>query len=167
MKLVKPFAPFLANLTVPGASIYNRKATEAAGAKFGSDAEHTVGTGPFILKKWVINSEIVMANNPNYFKGASKLKGVDLKIIGDSNTAKLMFKNGQLDVFDTSEAQNLIPYFKQNAKWKNNVISGPIAGVYYFMFNENIKPLDSPKVRKAIEMAIDRKTILEQLYYGE
>lgn len=167
MKLAKPFAPFLANLTVPGASIYNRKFTTAAGTKFGSDAEHTCGTGAFTLKQWTVNSEIVMANNPNYFKGASKLAGVDWKIVPDSNTAKMMFENGQIDLFDTNEAKNLIPYFKQSAKWKNNVVSGPIAGVYYFMFNENVKPLDNPKVRKAIEMAIDRKTILDQLYYGE
>lgn len=167
MTLTKPFAPFLANLTVPGASIYNRKATEAAGDKFGSDAEHTVGTGPFTMKKWTLNSELLMVKNSDYFKGAPKLDGVDFKIVADSNTAKMMFENGQLDVFDTSEAKNLIPYFKQSAKWKNNVVTGPIAGVYYFMFNENVKPLDNPKVRKAIEMAVDRKTILDQLYYGE
>jgi ABC-type transport system substrate-binding protein len=168
MTLEKAFAPFLADLTVPGASIYNRKAGEAAGDKFGIDPTATVGTGPFIVKKWTLNSEIVLDKNPNYFKGAAKLDGVRMKIITDANTAKMSFENGELDVFDMAgDGQTQIPYFKQSEKWKNNIVTGPKAGIYYYAFNEAIKPLDNVKVRKAITMAIDRKTILEQLYNGE
>ena len=165
--LDKAFAPFIANLTVPGASIYNRKAGEAAGDKFGIDPKLTVGTGPFIVKSWTLNSEIVLDKNPNYFKGAAKLDGVRMKIITDANTAKMSFENGELDVLDLAGSQSQIPYFKQSDKWKNNVVTGPIAGVYYYAFNEAVKPLDNVKVRKAIAMAIDRKTILDQMYNGE
>lgn len=168
MTLEKAFAPFLANLTVPGASIYNRKACEAAGDKFGIDPASTVGTGPFIVKKWTLNSEIVLDKNPNYFKGAAKLDGVRMKIITDANTAKMSFENGELDVFDMAgDGQTQIPYFEKSDKWKNNIVKGPKAGIYYYAFNESIKPLDNPKVRKAIQEAIDRKTILAQLYNGE
>lgn len=167
MTLEKPFAPFLANLTVPGASIYNKKACEAAGTKFGIDPSVTVGTGPFIVKKWTVNSEIDMVKNPSYFKGAAKLEGVRFKIIKDANTAKMTFENGGLDVLDLSGNESQIPYFKQSSKWKNNFVSGPIAGIYYYAFNEAVKPLDNAKVRKAIEMAIDRKSILASLYNGE
>ena len=166
--LTNAFAPFLANLTVPGASIYNRKAGEAAGDQFGIDPAKTAGTGPFIVKSWTLNSEIVLEKNPDYFKGAAKLDGVRMKIITDANTARMAFENGELDVFDMAgDGQTQIPYFKGSDKWKNNVKSGPIAGIYYYAFNAGIAPLDNPKVRKAIQMAIDRKTILDQLYNGE
>lgn len=165
--LEKAFAPFIANLTVPGASIYNRKACEAAGEKFGIDPALTVGTGPFTAKSWTLNSEIVLVKNPDYFKGAAKLDGVRMKIITDANTAKMAFENGELDVLDLAGSQSQIPYFKQSDKWKNNVVTGPIAGIYYYAFNEGVKPLDNVKVRKAISMAIDRKTILDQMYNGE
>lgn len=165
--LEKAFAPFLANLAVPGASIYNRKATEAAGDKFGIDPASTVGTGPFIAKSWTVNSEILLVKNPNYFKGAPKLEGVRLKVVTDPNTAKMMFENGELDVFDTAGSRSQISYFKNSDKWKNNIVSGPYAGIYYYAFNESFKPLDDVKVRKAIQMAIDRKSILEQMYDGE
>lgn len=165
--LEKAFAPFIANLTVPGASIYNRKAGEAAGDQFGIDPKLTVGTGPFTVKSWTLNSEIVLNKNPDYFKGAAKLDGVRMKIITDANTAKMSFENGELDVLDLAEAQSQIPYFKDSAKWKNNVVTGPIAGIYYYAFNEGAKPLDNVKVRKAISMAVDRKTILDQMYNGE
>lgn len=165
--LEKAFAPFLANLAVPGASIYNRKACEAAGEKFGIDPALTVGTGAFTAKSWTLNSEIVLVKNPDYFKGAAKLDGVRMKIITDANTAKMAFENGELDVLDLAGTQSQIPYFKQSDKWKNNVVTGPIAGIYYYAFNEGVKPLDNAKVRKAISMAIDRKTILDQMYNGE
>lgn len=166
--LENAFAPFLANLTVPGASIYNRKACEAAGDQFGIDPTLTVGTGPFIVKSWTLNSEIVLEKNPDYFKGAPALDGVDEKIITDPNTAKMTFENGDLDVLDLAgDAQTQIPYFQSSDTWKDNVVSGPIAGIYYYAFNEAIAPLDNVKVRKAIQMAIDRQTILDQLYGGE
>ncbi|HEX3040453.1 MAG TPA: ABC transporter substrate-binding protein, partial [Caproiciproducens sp.] len=167
MTLEKAFAPFLANLAVPGASIYNRKATEAAGDKFGIDPASTVGTGPFSVKSWTVNSEILLVKNANYFKGAPKLEGVRFKIVTDANTAKMMFENGELDVFDTAGSRSQISYFKKSDKWKNNIVSGPIAGIYYYAFNESVKPLDNVKVRKALQMAIDRKSILDQMYDGE
>ncbi len=166
--LEKPFAPFLANLTVPGASMYNRKACEAAGKKFGIDPELTVGTGPFIVKKWVLNSEIDLERNPDYFKGPAKLEGIRYKVISDPNTAKMSFENGDIDVLDLGgSVQSQVSYFKNSEKWKNNIVRGTVAGIYYYAFNESLAPLDNVNVRKAIMMAIDRKTIVDQLYNGE
>jgi ABC-type transport system substrate-binding protein len=168
MTLEKPFAPFLANLSVPGASIYNRKACEAAGKQFGIAPALTAGTGPFIVKKWTLNSEIVLDRNSDYFKGPAQLDGIRYKVITDANTAKMAFENGEIDVLDLGgSVQSQTSYFKTSDKWKNNIVRGSVAGIYYYLFNESLKPLDNINVRKAIRMAIDRKTILDQLYNGE
>ena len=53
--LKEPYAGFLACLSVPGCSIYNREATEAAGDQFGLDPALTIGTGPFKFTSWTIN----------------------------------------------------------------------------------------------------------------
>ncbi|WP_342355478.1 ABC transporter substrate-binding protein [Tissierella praeacuta] len=47
------------------------------------------------------------------------------------------------------------------------MVSGSKAGTYYYCLNQSIKPLDDVRIRKAIQMGIDRKTILDKLYSGE
>jgi len=46
-------------------------------------------------------------------------------------------------------------------------VAGPRAGIYYYTFNQKIKPFDDVRVRKAFQMAVDRKLLLEKLYYNQ
>lgn len=165
--LSKPFAPFIANLATPPCSIYDKKATEAAGDKFGIDATKTVGTGAFKLKSWKTNSSIVMEANDSYFKGKPTLAGVTYTIVGNAQTERMLFETGKLDVFDCDDASSQIPYFQSSTKWKNQIVSGPRMGVDYYCLNENIKPFDNVKVRQAFQLAIDRKTLIDKLYNGK
>lgn len=165
--LEKPFAPFLANIATPAGSIYNRKATTEAGTQFGVDANKTVGTGPFKFKSWKLNDSCVLEANKDYFKGAPKLDGINFKIVPDAETERMLFETGKLDLFDCDNAVSQIPYFEKNEKWKDHMVSGTTVGIYYYAINESIKPFDDVKVRKAMQMAIDRKTLLDKLYGGK
>ncbi len=159
-----PFAPFLANLATPSCSIYDRDSTEAAGDQFGIDPEVTVGTGPFKMESWVLNDRITLVRNDEYFKGPAKVDGVELIQVPDENTQKLMYENGELDIVDLSSSTSQLAYFMDNEKYKDNLVTGPEAGNYFYAFNQSIKPMDDVRVRRAISMAIDRQTILEQMF---
>lgn len=165
--LEKPFAPFLANIATPAGSIYNRKATTAAGEEFGIKPELTVGTGPFIIRSWTVNNQIVITSNKDYYKGKPGINGVIFKIVPDPETQRMQFETGELDVFDLDNARSQTPYFESSEKWKNYIVSGPRVGIHYFNLNESIKPLDDVRVRKALQLAIDRKTLLEKMFYGK
>ncbi|MGG4498629.1 ABC transporter substrate-binding protein [Brevibacillus reuszeri] len=165
--LAEAFAPFVANLATPPGSIYNRKATTEAGDQFGIEPSKTIGTGPFSLKSWTLNDTIVLASNPDYYQGAPKFDGIEMKIVPDAETKRIMFETGKLDIFDLSSSASQIPQFRDNDKWKNNIVKGPIVGTYYYSLNANLKPFDDVRVRKAVQMAVDRQTILDKLYHGE
>ncbi|MBP2650869.1 MAG: transporter substrate-binding protein [Firmicutes bacterium] len=165
--LAQPFAPFLANLATPAASIYNRKATEAAGTQFGLDPEKTVGTGPFKIKEWVVNDHITLVANDQYWGGKASLDGILIKIVPDADTQKMMFETGELDVFNCDLARTQIPYFEGSDKWKSQIVKGPRVGFYYYSINQNIKPFDDIRVRKAFQMAINRQELLDKLYFGK
>lgn len=167
ISLAQPFAPFLANIATPAGSIFNRKATTAAGEDFGLKPELTIGTGPFIFNSWTLNDQLVLVANKDYFKGAPKLEGVIMKVVPDAETQRMQFETGELDVFDCDNARSQIPYFEGSEKWKNQIVSGPRVGLHYYCINEGIKPLEDVRVRKALQMAIDRKTLLEKLFYGK
>lgn len=165
--LSKPFAPFLANLATPAGSIYNRKATIAAGDAFGLDPRKTVGTGAFMLSSWVVNDSVSLKANAKWYGGAPTIAGITIKVIPDANTQRLMFETGTLDILDLDNARSQIPYFSESAKWKGQIVSGPRVGIYYYAINQSIKPLDDVRVRKAVQMAIDRQQLLDKLYYGK
>jgi peptide/nickel transport system substrate-binding protein/oligopeptide transport system substrate-binding protein len=164
--LAKPFAPFIANIATPAGSIYNRKATLAAGSQFGLDPAKTVGTGPFRLDSWIVNDSCTLSAFAGYWDGKPALEGIEMLVIPDANTQRLMFETGKLDVLDLDNARSQVPYFLESAKWKNQVVAGPRVGVYYYAINENIKPFDDVRVRKAMQMSIDRKTLLDKLFNG-
>ncbi|MDR3279740.1 MAG: ABC transporter substrate-binding protein [Synergistaceae bacterium] len=166
MTLNEPFGPFLASLSTPGVGILNRAATEAAGTDFGLVPEKTTGTGAFIFDKWVLHDELRVKRNDNYWRKPAELDGISWKVVADADTMRLMFESGELDLFDTDFAHTQIAYFANNEKYKDHLVIGYRMGIYYFTFNQNIKPFDDVRVRKALQMALDRQGMIDALYDG-
>lgn len=168
------YAPFLATLSVPGWSILNREACDAAdeagggktGSFFGSEPEYTIGSGPFVLKEWVLNDHIYLEANPDYWQGAPKIDGVLIKVVSDADTEKMMFESGQTDIFDLDNARHLIGEYQESEEWKDNLVPTVTFGTSYLAINESIKPFDDVRVRKALQMAVNRQEILDSLYEG-
>lgn len=164
LTLKEPYSGFLACISTPAVSIYNEKATKAAGDQFGLDPSLTVGTGPFKFASWTYNDQLVLVRNDDYFQGPSKIPGVVIKIVPDTETQTMMFESGQLDLLDMDYVSEQVDRFEKS--YPDQMVSGPRLGITYFAMNEKIAPFDNVKVRKAMQMAIDRQTILDTLYGG-
>ena len=162
--LKEPFAGFLASISSPGVSIYDSEATEAAGDQFGMDPAVTVGTGPFEFSSWSFNNQLVLTRNEDYWKGASGLPGVVIKIIPDTETQSMMFESGELDILDLDYAADSADRFTET--YPDQIVQGPRVGIVYFTMNFNKEPFQDVRVRKAVQMSIDRQTILDALYGG-
>ena len=162
--LKEPFAGFLASISSPGVSIYDSEATEAAGDQFGMDPAVTVGTGPFEFSSWSFNNQLVLTRNEDYWKGASELPGVVIKIIPDTETQSMMFESGELDILDLDYAADSVDRFTET--YPDQIVQGPRVGIVYFTMNFNKEPFQDVRVRKAVQMSIDRQAILDALYGG-
>lgn len=165
--LKEPYAAFLACLSTPSVSIYDRETTEEAGADFGLVPEKTIGTGPFVFKEWTLGSQIVLSKNENYWGGASDLDGMVIKFVPDAETQRMMYESGELDILDLDNCASQMPYFLDNPAYADQIQSGVRVGVYYYSINQNIEPFQDVRVRKALQMAIDRQAILDALYSGK
>ena len=165
--LSKPYAAFLALLASPGASIYSRAFTEAAGDQFGLTPETTNGTGPFILRDYTLNDSEMLEANDDYWRGRPKLDRLLIRVVSDSETLRMLFESDEIDVFDLDYAATQTPYFYGSDQWKDLIRSGPRVGIYYYNINQLKKPFDDVRVRKAFQMAIDRQTILDKNFYGK
>ncbi len=162
--LKEPFAAFLACLSTPGASIYDSEATQEAGDQFGMDPSVTVGTGPFKFSSWTFNDRLVLTRNDDYWKGAAELPGVVIRIVPDTETQTMMFENGELDIIDLDFVTDAIDRF--TATYPDQIVDAPRVGITYLTMNHNIEPFQDLKVRKAVQMAVDKQAILDALYGG-
>jgi len=119
------------------------------------------------VTKWERGVEVDLVTNKDYFKGASKLDGIKFMIVPDQDTQRMMFETNQVDVFNFEYAPAQLSYFLDKPEYADKIVSGLRAGTYYYLFNESIPPLDNPKVRQALFMAIDRQGILDAIFGGK
>lgn len=164
--LEQPFQAFLACLSMPGASILDMETTEEAGDRFGTDPEWTIGTGSFILWKWIPEEGLLLTANPDCWQGPPACDGLDLRFITDSKEIRRMFEDGEIDVLDLDELGNTAEFFLHGKIYQDRLFSVPRIGITYIALNESMAPLDDVRVRKALQLSLNRFMLLTAVYGG-
>ncbi len=162
----EPFEAFLACLTMPGASILDEESVKAAGDLFGKDPKWTIGTGSFVLRKWAPGEGMLLTANQHCFMGVPKCEGLDLRFVNDAREIRRMFEDGEIDVLDLDEVGNTAEFFLHGKEYQGRIFSVPRIGITYIAMNESIEPLNDVRVRKALQMSLDRTTLLSAVYGG-
>ncbi|SDO89371.1 peptide/nickel transport system substrate-binding protein [Paenibacillus sp. yr247] len=159
--LNKPQAPFLQNIAMPPFSIASPKAVQEKKEKFKSEP---VGTGPFVFKEWKRNDSITLEKNASYWRqGFPKLNKVIVRAIPDNSARFTALQNGELDL-----AEGINPDDLKNLEANKNLqkILRPSFNVGYLGFNVTKKPFDDPKVRQALNYAVNKKAIISAFFGG-
>lgn len=63
-------------------------------------AEHTAGSGAYMLQRWQKGQQLVLVPNPHYAGIKPVFKRVTVKIIGESSARRLQLTKGDLDIAD-------------------------------------------------------------------
>ncbi len=164
--LEEPFSAFLASLSMPGASILDEETTKAAGSRFGADPDWTVGTGSFILWKWEAGKGMLLKANPNCWQGAPRCEGLDLRFLTEPQELRRMYENGEIDVLDLDEVGNAAEFFYHGDLYRDKLFQVQRIGTTYIALNESVAPLDDVRVRKALQLALNRPMLLAAIYSG-
>ena len=165
--LSEPFSGFLAQLATPSASILSRTIVTDAGDDFGVVPEKTIGTGPYVITSWEKGSGLTFEYNPRYWGNEPSVKKVVVKIIEDPAAIDKAFQNGELDILDCFMIDQAVVESTYKKSYADRIVSVDRLGMNYFMLNEKVEPLSNVLVRRAIQMAIDRQSILDSLYSGD
>ena len=160
-RLSDPLGPLLRNFgQLFGASILPRDWRDAV-----PDLKlHAVGTGPFKVKEFKPPSHIVYVRHEDYWDDPLPyLDEVFLRILPDEETRIGGLRTGSL------QYANLTPDGSRRLAGNKNVqvIRTQSSLVYTHMFNTRKPPFDDIRVRKAIDRAIDRETVIEKVAAGE
>lgn len=164
--LIQPFEAFLACLSMPGASILDEETTKAAGDRFGLDPECTIGTGSFILSKWVPTEGMLLYANQNCWQGAPKCPGLDLRFLTEPEEIRAMFENGEMDILDLDDVGNYAEYFIHGDIYQDRLYRVRRIGIVYIALNESVEPLNDVRVRKAMQLSLNRDMLLNVVYSG-
>ena len=164
--LEQPFEAFLACLSMPGASILDEETTRQAGDLFGKTPEWTVGTGSFILWKWIPEDRMLLTANQDCWQKAPRCEGLDLRFITDSREIRRMFENGEIDVLDLDEVGNAAEFFLHGDLYQDRLFHCQRIGITYIALNETVEPLNDVRVRKAMQLSLDRALLLAAVYGG-
>jgi oligopeptide transport system substrate-binding protein len=126
--------------------------------------ENFVGNGPFKLTDWQINKIITVQKRADYWDANNvKLNGVNFYPVENIQTEERMFRNDELHVTANCPLQK-IDWYKSNA---GNVLRiDPYLGTYYYICNITKSPLDNKKLREALALAIDRKSLTNDILKG-
>ncbi|MGK7379983.1 ABC transporter substrate-binding protein [Planococcus sp. 1R117A] len=160
-KLKRPQAPFLKNLAMSSFGIASPTAFEAAGDKFG---DAPVGTGPFKFVEWKRNDSITIEKNPDYWvEGEPKLDQVIFRAIPDNSARLNALLSGEIDLADgitPSDGETV----EGNADLQ--LFERPSMNVGYLGLTTTREPFDDPKVRQAMNHAIDKQAIVDAFFQG-
>lgn len=128
--------------------------------------EKPVGAGPFKFDSWTKNTEIKLSKFAGYSgKFGGKLDKVTFKIYQDDDAAYNDVIANQLDVIDTIPSSALIDdKYKTDLPGRNLSKAVGVIQMINFPPTKTDPNYSNPKVRQAISMAIDRATIVKQIF---
>jgi ABC-type transport system substrate-binding protein len=126
--------------------------------------EHPIGTGPWKLVEWKHDDYLLFAKNTSYFDGPPRSDSLRARVIAEPSTAVAEYESGNVDILEIP-AIEAVDWVEDESK-KPMLMSTPALELVYIGINTTRGPLVDPRVRQAINYAIDINRIIERLIGG-
>lgn len=161
--LKNAYGPFLQTLATDAASIVNpaiMKHEKNSDLAQGWLATHTDGSGPFKVAEWVRGQRCVLAAKPNYWSGTPKIKKTIIRFMRESADRRMALERGDIDIAEGILIDQ-IPALEKNPDVK--VLKFPSQLVEYVYLNNQKPALKDPKLRQALNYAVDYDGIIRHV----
>ena len=128
-------------------------------------AEPLVGHyGPYKIKRWIRDVELVLEANPDYYGTPPKTKEFIIKFYKDASTLRLAVETGEIDIAWRTLKPTDILDLKARGVLTIEEVPGPY--IRYLVLRCNQAPFNDVRLRRAIAAAIDRNKICNEVYKG-
>lgn len=159
--LTGPYSKFLSRMAVSaGAWIVSKAAVEQFGEAF---LENPVGTGPYVFDRWEKGQQVVLRRNDAYWAGTPGLDEIYFRAIPEEGArlAALLSDQVNMSLDIGPETVELL-----SASDAHQVVSGPTGAVWFLAMNVESEPFQDLKVRQAVNYAVDKRAIVEDVLRG-
>lgn len=158
-KLDRPIGAFLYRMTMPFTC-----PVPAGTAMDPIEDGSILGTGPYVVKSYTPNRELVLVKNPHYNAAAlgdrGKLDTITIQMNVDPAQAGLQIRAGQMSTFMDKLAPADATQALNDPGLAGRVFAGTLPSTTYLWLNATVAPFDNVKVRQAVNYAIDRQAVL-------
>jgi peptide/nickel transport system substrate-binding protein len=130
--------------------------------------DHPLGTGPFKFVSWDASQQVLdLESNQEYWEGAPHIPALRVRVITDANAMQAELRSGRASMapLPTNLSPDSIKSLGADPNLQVQQFQG--ANVNIITFNVTSAPLDKVQVRQAIAYAIDRESIVRDLYLGQ
>lgn len=156
--LDKPNAAFLHTMALNFSHVVPKEAVAKAGADFG---HKPVGTGAFMVKEWTLGQRLVLVRNPSYFlRGRPFLAQITFQVGVEPNVAFLRLQRKEVDILGDGIPPADFVRVMGTPALRQLVAVGDQLQTGYVTINTQIEPLNDVRVRRALNMAIDKTRIV-------
>jgi peptide/nickel transport system substrate-binding protein len=119
-----------------------------------------VGIGPFRYVEWRRGDRVIMEANPTYFRGLPKLQRVEYRIVPNRDTLFTQLQTGDIDLWPNAAAAYLV---RLKTLKGYETIRQTGYGFGHIDFNLDRPMLRDVRVRRALALAVDRRTLWEKV----
>ena len=127
-------------------------------ADYGADVDSALASGPFKVVEWNKGQYVRYEKNENYWDAANvHIDELYFYCVSETSTELTMFETGGLDMTYMSFTA------ADTVRLKDQIKYWPSLNTRYLMVNNENGVMADPKVRKALSLALDRKTLGEQV----
>jgi peptide/nickel transport system substrate-binding protein len=158
IELKEVYAPFL-TLTTMGIISHQAGLQGEEGSQ-----QKLIGTGPYKLVRFVPETVVELAHNPDYFGMPPRLKNLRLQVIKDDNVRVLKLIKGDVDLVQNGVPALLLPKLVEKKGLKMIVGDGIV--MTYMGFNLTDPVLQDRRVRQAIAYTLDRDQLIKHRFDG-
>ena len=135
-----------------------------ADGAWAKDPALAVSNGPFVLTSYEIGKGLTLEKNPNYWNAENvKLEKIEAVFIDEASTAYQAYQADELFFIPDVPSAEIPRLIAEDPEF----YVFPLLGTYYYNFNLKLDLFEDVRVRKALNLAIDRELICETLGAGQ
>jgi peptide/nickel transport system substrate-binding protein len=166
LHLKQPFAPLLTLVLAPqGFPILPAhllaKYPDFNRVAFG---QKPIGSGPYVVDRWIRGDRVVMHANPYYFGGKPQIEHLTIRFIPDAQAALNLLQTHEVQGYFNAQDYSQYPQLLALRGYRTR--SEPVAGVGAIIFNTQDPLTADPRVRHALAEAVDMKSLVAKAYRG-
>lgn len=125
--------------------------------------QRPLGSGPYRVADWRRGDAVTLEANPFYWRGKPRIARLVYRIVPDPNTRLQLLRTGEADAYFDVDPQ-LLPQVRTLSTVR--LALTPVNDLHVLRFNLGDPALRDVAVRRAIAMAIDRKTLIAAATHG-
>lgn len=160
----EPSSALISSLAHSGGAILNKKVVEELDATGKTMDSNMIGTGPYKFESWNPGDSVSLVRNDEYFGEKPANGGLQLRVITEESSRTIALETGEIDVV-LDVASTDANRIRDNSEL--DLVEYESTQVEFLVMNTQKAPFDNPLVRKAINHAVDKESIITVAVNGE